>query len=70
MIHFDKNLQTILCSLELNEKSFSIYNNITQCSYLQVIFLGLTWLKMNHIRYKNTTMNMDVLNTLLENHIP
>jgi hypothetical protein len=28
------------------------------------------WLKMNHIGYKNTIMNMDVLNTLPKNDIP
>ncbi len=31
--------------------------------------IWFTWLKMNHIGYKNTTMKMDVLNTLLENDI-
>jgi len=37
------------------------------CKY--VVTIWLTWLKMNHIRYKNTSMNMDVLNTLPKNHI-
>jgi hypothetical protein len=37
------------------------------CKY--VVTISLTWLKMNHIGYKNTTMNMDVLNTLPKNDI-
>jgi hypothetical protein len=34
-----------------------------------VITIWFTWLKMNHIGYKNTIMNMDVLNTLHENGV-
>ncbi len=35
-----------------------------------VVTIWFTWLKMNHIRYKKTTMNMDVLNTLPKNDVP
>jgi hypothetical protein len=35
-----------------------------------VVTVWFTWLKMNHTGYKNTTMNMDVLNTLPKNDIP
>jgi hypothetical protein len=35
-----------------------------------VVTKWLTWLKMNHIGYKNTTMNMDVINMLPKNDIP
>jgi N6-adenosine-specific RNA methylase IME4 len=46
---------------------------VKSCKLLYVhkfdITIWLTWLKMNHIGYKNTTMNMYVLNTLPENDI-
>jgi hypothetical protein len=32
--------------------------------------MWLTWLKSNHIGYKNTSMNTHVLNTMLENDTP
>jgi hypothetical protein len=35
-----------------------------------VITIWFTWFKMNHIGYKNTTINMDVLNMLPKNDIP
>jgi hypothetical protein len=35
-----------------------------------VITIWLTWLKSNHIWYKDTTMNTHVLNTMLKNDIP
>jgi hypothetical protein len=34
-----------------------------------IVIVWLTWLKMNHIGYKNITMNMDFLNMLPENDI-
>jgi hypothetical protein len=46
---------------------------VQSCKFLYVpkfvITIWFTWLKMNHIGYKSTTMNMDVLNTLHENDV-
>ncbi len=35
-----------------------------------IITIWLTWLKSNHIGYKDTIMNIHVLNTVFENEIP
>jgi hypothetical protein len=43
------------------------YKLLYVCKF--VVTIWLTWLKMNHIGYKNITMNMDNLNILLENDI-
>jgi hypothetical protein len=46
---------------------------VKSCKFLYVpkfvITIWFTWLKMNHIGYKNIAMNMDVLNTLHENDV-
>jgi hypothetical protein len=47
---------------------------VKSCKLLYVcryaITIWLTWLKSNHIGYKNTSTNTRVLNTMLENDIP
>jgi len=47
---------------------------VKSCKLLYVrkydITMWLTWLKSNHVGYKNTSMNTHILNTMPENDIP
>jgi hypothetical protein len=70
------SLETLTNTIAVHfvESSHPPIELVKSCKLLYVrkyaITIWLTWLKSNHIGYKNTSMNTHVLNTILENGIP